>query len=275
MYRPRYECTKTICGDTADMCDLRNATEFGINPDPFRRNDDYCGNCSDVCLNNIEMVFLLVTGILTLSGLLLAYRWKSMVERLGIEEEVTHIRKSVTTMNTSVTESLNILMRRLSQNKCCQFLSLRKRAYQTSSASSVFINDHDNNTGEDLGIKVELSKDFTSFVVFRYSVSRNDHDNDNDKELGNRKRRKGVSFAMSSQNQHVKSGNPGLSKDLKSFVVFRNSKNDPEEIQQTISNGTYENPSLVCINDEHDTKTSSEIELGIEVRQKAVWATIF
>jgi len=89
MYRPRYECTQTIsiCNDSVDDsdCNLWNAEELQIKPDPLRLD-------KDACVNDIEIAFLVVTVILALSGLLLAYRWKSTLEVLGIETKVYNLR---------------------------------------------------------------------------------------------------------------------------------------------------------------------------------------
>ena len=141
IFRPRFECTQTkgICNDNFDDrdCNLWNAEELQIKPDPFRRD-------KDVCVNGIEIAFLVVTGILALSGLLLAYRWKRTVEVLGIEAEVHNLRRLSRRLNRSVKTPFPSII--------TQFIA--RKASQNSSVFTIRSNEAE-----------EAPRDIKSFVV--------------------------------------------------------------------------------------------------------------
>jgi len=134
MYRPRFECTQTISVCNVSDCNLWNAEEFQIMPDPFRRD-------KPVCVNEIEIAFLVVTGILALSGLLLAYRWKSTVEVLGIEAEVKNLRRLSRSFSTFRTQFPSM------------FLARGWKAPQNSSVFTIGPNEESEEAPSDIPVK--------------------------------------------------------------------------------------------------------------------------
>ena len=143
MYKPRTSnciITELVGGDCKYS---KNSTDRCGEPDPFGREND-----TNKCLNHMEIAFIAVAGILSLSFLILVYRWKRTAEKLGFEEEVVKLRQSVTSMNTSIRDFFNMLMKWMSQ-KCT---SMRNTANHSSSASSIFTNNLDHDIEEGLDV---------------------------------------------------------------------------------------------------------------------------
>ena len=132
MYRPRFECTQVISLCNYSVCNLWNAEEFHIKPDPFRRDNP-------ICVNEIEIAFLVVTCILAMSGLLLAYRWKNTVEVLGIEAKVYHLRKLSRSFSIAKTPFPSIIR---------QFNAPRRKASQYSSVFTIGSNEDEYNSSQ-------------------------------------------------------------------------------------------------------------------------------
>ena len=143
MYKPRTSnciITELVGGDCKYS---KNSTDRCGEPDPFGHEND-----TNICLNPMEIAFIAVAGILSLSFLILVYRWKRTAEKLGVEEEVVKLRESVTSMNTSIRDFFNMLMKWMSQ-KCT---SMRNTANHSSSASSIFTNNLDHDIEEGLDV---------------------------------------------------------------------------------------------------------------------------
>ena len=147
LYRLRFECTQMIprCNASKnDVCNVWNAEEFDIKPDPFRNPD---------CVNEIEMVFIVVTGILALSGLLLAYRWKNTVEVLGIQAQVHTLRR--------LSRSFTTVKMRFPP-RITRFLAPAQKSSQNSSVGS---NEEGCNINQIIASD-EAPSDIKSFVAF-------------------------------------------------------------------------------------------------------------